>query len=992
MSLVRGVVSTLLGFSCATSMIAAESPSHIDFRRDIQPIFAQHCLSCHGSDDAEAGLRLTDYESITVALDSGTPAVLPHRSGESELIRRVMTGDLDQRMPPSGPGLSDDQIDRLRMWIDSGASWPSHWSLVPLENPSLPNASVNDSLWIRNAIDVFIVDKLRRHGLEPSLEADRRTLIRRLAFDLIGLPPHPDAVSAFVADASPDAYDRLVDRFLASPRYGERWARHWLDLVHYADTHGHDEDAIREHAWPYRDYVVKSFNDDTTYAQFIQEQIAGDVLFPDRIRGIVALGMLAAGPWDESSQMGIKDGTLDKEVARYLERDDMLSTVMNTFVSLTVHCARCHDHKFDPVSTEEYYRLQAVFAGIDRVDRPYDRDAETMRRRQHLLRMRSELAAGRFPVTESRGDELEHRVKAWEHRWHAVSSAWHVVNPEHVVCHADTVATVQTDGSVLFQADRPETDVYRITSQVKVGSVTGIRLDVLTDKSLPSQGPGRQENGNFHLNEFQLWVHEADGTKRQMMLTNPIADFSQEGASIEDAVDGDLGSAWGVYPRIGQRHSAVFALRKELTVRPGQHLTFVLSQEHGEGHLIGRLRISLTDEPQPKLEAWVPDSIQAILEVRMENRTVAQSLDLKRYLLQQEIESALARLPDPSRVYAIATDFEPQGNFVPARGSRVVHVLRRGDVSDPVRLAEPGTLSCVKGLDAEFRLERPDNEAERRAALARWVSHDANSLTWRSIANRVWHYHFGHGIVRTPSDFGVNGSPPSHPELLDWLAATLRDGGGRLKDLHRLIVTSATYRQATRHHHNFAEIDPENHFLWRMNRRRLDAEQIRDALLRMSGHVDWTMGGAPARHFLAGKGIHITPSLDYLNFDVDHAAARRRSVYRFVFRTVPDPFMEALDCPDASQFTPRREASVTSLHALAMLNSQFVIRYCQHLAAALESQFVNVDDQIQELFLWAYGRLPATSEYAAVAQYTEEFGLANAVRVIVNSNEFMFVN
>ncbi len=525
--------------------------------------------------------------------------------------------------------------------------------------------------WARTPIDHFILAKLAEKGLRPSREASRRTLIRRLTFDLIGLPPTPEEVAKFLDDPAPDAYERLVDRLLASPHYGERWARHWMDAVHFAETHGHDQDRVRPNAWPYRDYLIAAFNHDTPYPRFVQEQVAADVLFPDEPGLVVALGMIAAGPWDESSLRDIRDDSIDRQVGYYIDRDDMVSNVMLTFVSATVHCARCHDHKFDPITQEDYYSIQAVFAGVDKAERGYDADRAVARLRQTL------------------------------------------------------------------------------TSELK-------------------QSQGRD----------------------------------------------------------------------------------------------------------PTLAAW--------------------------------LGAELSSLPPQQLVFAAASEFAPDQRHVSPGGPRPVHVLRRGDIHQPGAPAVPGTLSCVADLPSRFPAATGRDESARRAALAQWLTNATNPLTWRSIVNRVWHDHFDRGIVATPNDFGRMGDIPSHPELLDWLAATVRDSGGSLKLLHRLIVTSAVYRQETRNDSSAAAVDADDRLLWRQHRRRLDAESVHDAILRVAGHLDTTMGGPSVQQFTLSPGVHVTPVVDYSRYDWDSPGASRRSVYRFLFRTLPDPFFDALDAADASQLTAVR--------------------------------------------------------------------------------------
>jgi hypothetical protein len=962
----------------------------IDFERDIRPILSQKCFRCHGPDaDSRKADRRLDTRDGYLADNDGIRAVVPGKPGESELYQRITTDDKDDRMPPrkSNLSLSNREIELLKQWIEAGAPWAPHWSLRKLAKPDVRKLGAADEAWMRNDIDRFVLARLKEKGFKPSPETDKRTLIRRVTFDLIGLPPTPEEIEAFLADNSDKAYDRVVDQLLASPRYGERWARHWMDLVHYADTHGHDEDAIRENAWPYRDYLIESFNADKPYARFAQEQIAGDVLFPDDPKGIVAVGMLAAGPWDESSQMGIKDGTTDKIIAQYLERDDMIATVMNTFVSMTVHCARCHHHKFDPIPTEDYYSLQAVFAGVDRIDRPYDHDVATSKKRQAVMRRKGELESGTVSREMLLGADSVNRVAAWEKALDDRGGDWRVVRPDTIKSTGGATATKLDDGSILFGGKRPDKDVYTITTRVTQHRITAVRVEVLSDDSLLHKGPGRQDNGNLHLSEFRLLV---DG--KAVALHKPVADFNQNGWTIAHALDRNPKSAWGIYPQVGRSHEAIFRLTKPIDASSGETLTFVIEQLHGGGHLIGRPRLSVTGSGHPKLGVSIPAAISDILRIDANQRTDDQKAKLSFHVLKTENDGAITSLPKLAMVYSIATDFKKKGNFAPARKPRPVHVLRRGNVLMPIKPASPGALSCVEGIQSQFAIKDDNNEGQRRAALARWVSEHDNVLTWRSIVNRVWHYHFGRGIVATPSDFGRNGSPPTHPLLLDWLAVTFRDGGGSFKKLHRLIMTSATYRQSSQHNAEFAKTDRDNRYLWRMNRRRLDAESTRDAVLAMSGRMILKMGGPSDRQFSTGKGVHVTPTVNYDKFNIEGESARRRSVYRFIFRTVPDPLMEALDCPDASQFTPKRTASVTSLQALAMLNNRFIVRYCEHIANRIEQERRDRDAQIRRLFMLAYGRPPTKDESKSVAAYAAKHGLANACRVIVNTNEFMFVN
>jgi hypothetical protein len=867
----------------------------------------------------------------------------------------------------------------------AAAEEATHWAYRSLSRPIVP--AVTNSNWIHNPIDHVVAAKLGLSSLTPAPEADKRTLLRRVYFDLIGLPPNPEEMRSFLADDSRDAFEQVVERLLASPRYGERWARHWMDVIHFAETHGHDQDRIRTNAWPYRDYLIASLNSDKPYARFVQEQIAGDVLFPDDPQATVALGFLAAGPWDESSLRDIREDTIDRQIARYLDRDDIVSTVINTFTSTTIQCARCHNHKFDPIPQSDHYALQAVFAGVDRANRTYDADAAVHRKRLALLGKQARAASDRVWLLSS---EVQREVADFQ-RTHTESAAqWKRIEPQTFVSGSGATLTRQKDGSILASGPAAERDTYTITAQVLLRSITAIRLEALTDDSLPKHGPGRQDNGNFHLSEFTVLIFEPGGvTAREVAIESATADFDQSGWTIQHALDHQETTAWGIHPKVGEPHHAIFKLKEPLTLREGATVAFVLKQLHGERHLMGKVRLSVTGAQSPALLAVLPAEIERVLAIK--DRTEEDRAALAAFVIKQNAAEELAALPKASLVYAAASSFEPDGGHKPAGAPRAVHVLKRGDINKPLEPAVPGALSCVNGLSSRFDSLDLKDEGSRRAALAQWLVHPTNALTWRSIVNRVWHHHFGHGLVETPNDFGKMGGIPSHPELLDWLAVWFRDDAkGSLKSLHRLIATSATYRRTSVGTRSAA--DGDNRLLSHMNRTRLDADQVRDAILQISGALDLRMGGPSDMQFSLQPGIHVTPKIDYAKFDVDSPRARRRSVYRFLFRTLPDPFMDALDCPAGDQLTPVRNSSVTVQQALAMWNDAFVIHYAERFAQRLTSLMKTTDEQIQLACELALNRPPTETELNDFSDYVGKHGLANFCRVLLNSNEFMFVN
>ncbi len=821
----------------------------------------------------------------------------------------------------------------------SAAGDGAWWSLKPLAAPSVPAAGSTGS---RGAIDAFIRDRLRREGLDPAPEADRRTLLRRLSFDLHGLSPSIEEVDDFLADPEPDAFERLVDRLLASPRYGERWGRHWLDVVHYGETHGYDKDKRRPHAWPYRDWTIRALNEDKAYARFVEEQLAADALYPDDGEAIAALGFIAAGPWDFVGHVELREGTVDKDITRSLDRDDMVATAVSSFLSLTVHCARCHDHKFDPIPQADYYRLQAVFAGVDRGDRPYGTDAAVEARRGAL---REEKRA------------LEDRLKD------AAGLAGGPGSPSNGY-HSAIVADAEREKWVQVDLGRSR-------------AIDSVRL-------VPARPTDFPDTPGFGFpTRWRLDVSDDPGfAAARRLAEHAAADFASPGDRPVEVPGGGVRArfvrvtATRLWPRTGDYVFALAELEVEsegenaAAGRPVEALDSIEAGRWGKTRLVDGYTSRSRTETAPRAAP------KPATGDKHEKATAARNVSARLV----EVERELAALPPERLVYAAA----------PLPRPRPVHLLERGEVRRAGPLMPPGAIACVAGLDSIFRLDDPGAEVTRRAALARWIVDPRNALAWRSIANRIWHFHFGRGLVDTPNDFGRMGSLPSHPELLDWLAARHLEDGGSLKRLHRLIVSCAAYRSESRGDPRGLAKDADNRLLWRMNRTRLDAESVRDSILAAAGRLDLALGGPPEDHFLF-KDDH-SPVYDYARFDGAAAAGLRRSVYRTIVRSVPDPFFECLDCADPSILTPRREASVTVLQALALLNDRVVIDGSARTAERAAREASSLSARLDRVCRWILTRPPNADEARLLSEHAERHGLASVCRLLFNSNEFLFVD
>ncbi len=984
-----------VALSVLPALVLGQVAASPDYASEIRPLLERSCYGCHGAERQKSGYRLDVRSMALRGGDSGRVAIVPHDSANSPLFRLVSGQDPENRMPPEksdAPPLSEPEVALLRAWIDSGPSWPDelaneleegppHWSLEPLVQPDVPDGA-------DNPIDAFVHATLSEKSLSPSPTAPRSVLIQRLYYDLVGLPPTPEAVDAFCNDPDPQAYENLVDGLLASPRYGERWARHWLDTIQFADSHGYEHDIGRDHAWPYRDYVIEALNNDTPWQRFIREQLATDYFFPDAPELTPALGYLGAGPFDFSTYLtaGV---TFD-----YLARDTLVTQATASFISTTASCARCHNHKFDPIPQTDYYALQAVFSGVLKGDLAYDRDLKTKTARKHwndIIRATVE-NDGALLLTAENEPIIDEWITA-----RGEGATWTPLQVETWASTDGATLTRGPEGRFVASGKRPDKDTYLLSASTGLATITALRLDVYADDSLPVRGPGRQDNGNFHLSELVVDLFPPDATTATTLsFRRATADFNQADWGIDRAIDGNGGTAWGIHPAEGADHHAVFELDAPLTIAPGTRLALTLKQQHGDGHLIGAFGLAATEDAPIRATA-LPTVAEEGLALPKAARSDAQRLAIASAALARSAEEALAALPEQALVYTAAAAVDiPDGAATPkpvtVDGPKPVHRMERGDFDKPAELVGPGALTTLDALPARFALENPENEGARRAALADWIASPDNVLTWRSIVNRIWHYHFGRGLCDTPSDLGRMGGVPSHPELIDWLAVWFRDDAhGSLKALHRLIVTSETFRQSSQYREDGADIDGENRLLWRQNRHRFDADAYRDYTMAVAGTLDLAMGGPGVKHFTEGPGPQLTPTLDYGAYDWSSPGAGRRSIYSYVWRGIADPFMEALDFPDLGLLSPVRGFSASSLQALTLYNNNFVLHHSEAMAARLENEASFVDDQIRRATALVWYREPDERERVAFNAFVDANGLAALCRVLLNSNEFLFV-
>jgi hypothetical protein len=995
-------ISALLGILLSAALGHAQEA--VDFDRSIAPLLVDRCLDCHSGTRPKGKLDLSRKASAFQGGRSGN-GIVPRNLAKSEVWRRVGADE----MPPKKP-LPEKEKAILKAWIAAGAGWGSDpidpyrfttsrragydwWSLQPVKRPALP--VVKQKEWPRNAIDHFILAKLEAEGLTPSPEADRRTLIRRLCFDLTGLPPTPAEVSSFVL--SPDAAESdapLVDRLLASPNYGERWARHWLDIVRFGESNGFEYDELRKNAWPYRDWVIQAFNQDLPFNEFARQQIAGDVLQPST--GGVATGFLVAGSFDSVGQ--IQQSAAMKAVVRQDELEDIVSTIGQTFLGLTVQCARCHDHKFDPIRIDEYYRLTAAVAGVRHGERdmkapPFAPPLNRAALEAKLADAQKRLAAQDAPLRREILDERRKKGVVVPivppkglARWDFTRSLKDEIGGVEATLHSD--ATLTAGGLQLGGSGYARTPPLSRAMRAKTLTAT-VRLRDLEQRggaaiSLQSPDGARFDAIVFGEREPGRWLAGSDGFGRTQDLDAPAekeAATKPVHIAIAYHVDGTIAAY-----RNGIPYGKPYKANSVLSLEPNEAvLLFGLRHSPpGENkHLSGSLlRAELYDR------ALTPDEVAAsagvatdyVSEEEIVARLGKSARDTRNEIKRSiaEAERGLAALLAMNRVYAV----------VP-RPPEATHLLIRGNPAQPGPVLAPGAVASL-GLPADFGLAADAPDGERRVKLAEWITSDTNPLFARVLVNRLWHYHFGVGLVETPSDFGFNGGRPSHPELLDWLADEFINSGYSVKHVHRLIVQSATYRQSSRFRADAGKRDANNRWLWRKSPMRLEAEAVRDSILRVADQLNLAHGGPGYQDFkltIRGATYYYTP------IDEADAAHNRRSVYRTWARSGRSGLLDVLDCPDPSTVSPRRAVTTTPLQALSLLNNGFMLRMADRFAERVQRDAG--DDaiaQIRRAYELAYARPPDDDEVRRVRPIVERHGLAVFCRALFNSSEFVYVD
>jgi hypothetical protein len=981
---------------------ANAAPTGIDFARDVQPIFVNRCYDCHGVQKQKSDFRLDDRAVALHGGESGKPAIVPGKSRESGLMQRVTSSNADEMMPPKGARLTQQQVATLKNWIDQGATWPdalahpggnaavTHWAFKSPVKSALPH--VNNPKWVRDPIDNFILARLETEKLKPSPEADKITLLRRLSLDLIGLPPTVEELDAFIADKSKDAWQKAVERLLASPHYGERWGRFWLDAARYADSDGFEKDKPR-FIWNYRDWVIRAFNEDLPYDQFIIAQMAGDQLPNPTQDQLIATGFLRNSMLNE-------EGGVDPEQFRMDAMFDRMDAIGKSILGLTIQCAQCHNHKFDPLTQEEYYRMFAYLNSDHEASMvAYTPDEE--RQRADLLRQMRDLEEG----LRHRTSDWQKRMDQWEDAVRTNQPDWETLNCQHAGGDNGERFYYFSDNSIRAASYAPTkwTAVFKTTNNMP--SIGGFRLEQLTDADLPCGGPGRSIKGMAALTEFRVEAADAKNptNKYKVKLVKATADFANAEkpleaefndrtetkrvyGPVEYAIDDKEETAWGIDAGPGRRNQprkAVFVPDKPVAFTNGVILTFSLEQNHGgwnsddnENHNLGRFRLSITSATNPVADP-LPAGVREIFKIPREQRSPLQIATVFSYWrttvaefkeVNDQIEKLWQQWPEGAPTLALVA----RKNNGAEDQRRKTPILNRGDWLKPGREVSAGTPAFLHPL--------PPSADDSRLTFARWLVDRKSPTTARAFVNRLWQAWFGTGLMETPEDFGLRAPDPSHPQLLDWLAvefmepSVLAPGEKTLapawdvKHIQRLIANSAAYRQSSRVTPELYQKDPYNRLLARGPRFRVDAEIVRDIALSASGLINLKLGGPsvtpPAPSFLFQPPASYGPKVWT---DATGPDRYRRAVYTFRFRSVPYPVLQTFDAPNGDFSCVRRLRSNTPLQALATMNEAVFVESAQGLARETLRHGANEKERITYAFRRCVGRRPTSEELKVLA-------------------------
>lgn len=990
------------------------------FEQNIAGLLKQHCVKCHGGEKTRGDFDLATREGLLKGGESG-PAVVPFHADES-LIYKVISHTEEPTMPAQADKLPDDVIQKIKVWIDHGA--PYDKPLIAGKKPPRDGSKVTDAdrAWWAfqplakvvppnpiavppggNDVDRFILAKAAEKGLTLPPLANHRQRLRRATFDLHGLPPTPEELAAFQSDMSAEAWNTVVDRLLENPRYGERWARHWLDVARFAESHGFEHDYDRPGAWAFRDFVIKALNADMPYTQFTHWQLAGDELAPTDPLALSATGFLGAGVFPTQITAN------EVERTRYDALDDMLSTTSSAFLGLTVGCARCHDHKFDPIPTRDYYRMLSTFTTTVRSNIDVELDPE--KARQEREAWESTLAPLKDAVAQYE-TQLQPKFAEWVKAGgeSTATPTWTVLDLD-LKSQAGAKFTKQADGSYLATGANGNHDTYTATASTKLRRLTGLRLEALADPSMPKKGPGRAPNGNFGLSRITVRAGQVGGEAKPVALTKPQVTFEQNNSSLSIAgsLDDNPGTGWAVDPQFGKDHAAVFTFAEPIDFAEGTQLTITLEFQVNGQHNIGRPRLAVISDVEPSLQAdTVP---MAVAELLQKVKAATPLTDVERNTLfdwwkrrdadwrarQAKVDEQIAKQPKtttsilicgegykPMRHHSQGADFFEQ-TFILDRGS----TDRKRDVATQSFLQ---VLMPAESNEQTWKTTPPEGAkfSGRRTAMANWITdvdHGAGALAARVIVNRLWQHHFGTGLVPTSNDFGQTGMKPSHPELLDWLAAELIRHDWKLKPIHRLLMTSATYQQAAAASDEEASDEAVALFV-RRRPQRLEGESLRDSLLAISGKLDPTM---------YGPGTKDERSL-------------RRSIYFTMKRSQLIGSMVVFDQPEPLVSQGSRPVTTVAPQALLLMNGPQVREWAEALARRVEADSNSSTDfapAVQRIFAMALNRAPTDVELTEAKAFLEQesasyiregnsaprtIALADFCQVMFALNEFAYID